>query len=346
MKAALMYDIGKIVVEDVPDPEVDTGDILIKVEACAICGSDVRTLWHGRSHVKPPRILGHEVVGTIMKMGAQVDGYELGDVVAITPAIGCGECLYCRSGFTNMCSKLETIGFEFNGGFAELMNVPAKAVKQGHVNKLPSGLSCDQAVLAEPLACCINGQEPLGIGLGHKVVVIGAGTIGLFHTELALLKGASRVFLADVVLSRLKNVVNLGKNVVPIDSKNIDLIKEIMVQTNDYGADIVIVACPVGEAQNQALKMVAKKGRVSLFGGLPPDQSIGHIDSNLIHYKEIGVFGAHASTATQNRLALELLANKRVDASRYITHTFRLDQIMEGMNAAKEGKAIKVVVKP
>ncbi|NLJ49876.1 MAG: alcohol dehydrogenase catalytic domain-containing protein [Candidatus Atribacteria bacterium] len=346
MKAALMYDIGKIVVEDVPDPEVDTGDILIKVEACAICGSDVRTLWHGSSHVKPPRILGHEVVGTIMKMGAQVDGYELGDVVAITPAIECGECLYCRSGFTNMCSKLETIGFEFNGGFAELMNVPAKAVKQGHVNKLPSGLSCDQAVLAEPLACCINGQEPLGIGLGHKVVVIGAGTIGLFHTELALLKGASRVFLADVVLSRLKNVVNLGKNVVPIDSKNIDLIKEIMVQTNDYGADIVIVACPVGEAQNQALKMVAKKGRVSLFGGLPPDQSIGHIDSNLIHYKEIGVFGAHASTATQNRLALELLANKRVDASRYITHTFRLDQIMEGMNAAKEGKAIKVVVKP
>ena len=347
MKAAVMQEIGKIVVKEIPDPEVGQDEILIKVDACAICGSDIRTLWYGSSHVKPPRILGHEVVGTIIKMGPEVTGgYQLGDSVAITPAIGCGECLYCRSGFTNMCSNLETIGFEFNGGFAELMNVPAKAIKQGHVNKLPSGLSCDQAVLAEPLACCINGQEPLGIGLGHKIVVIGAGTIGLFHTELALLKGVSRVFLADVVPSRLRNAETLGKNVIPIDSRNIDLMKETQSQTNGYGADVVIVACPVGEAQNQALKMVAKKGRVSLFGGLPPDKSIGHLDSNLIHYKEIGVFGAHASTASQNRLALELIANKRVDASRYITHTFHLDQILEGMNVAIEGKAIKVVIKP
>ena len=346
MKAALMYDLGKMVIEDVPDPEVGTGDILIKVEACAICGSDVRTLWHGSSHVKPPRILGHEVVGTITKIGSEVNGYELGDVVAITPAIGCGECHYCRSGSTNMCSKLETIGFEFNGGFAELMNVPAKAIKQGHVNKLPTGLSCDQAVLAEPLACCINGQEPLGIGLGYKIVVIGAGTIGLFHVELALLKGASQVFVADVVQSRLKNTETFGKNVIPIDSGKIDLVEEILTQTKGYGVDVAIVACPVGEAQNQALKIVAKKGRVSLFGGLPQDQSIGHIDSNLIHYKEIGVFGAHASNATQNRLALEILANGRINTSHYITHCFTLDQIMDGMLAVKEGKALKAIIKP
>ena len=346
MKAAVMKDIGKIVVEEVPEPKVEHGEMLIEVNVCAICGSDVRTLWHGSSHVEPPRIIGHEVVGTILEIGSGVMGYKVGEAVTVAPAIGCGECAYCRRGYTNMCQNLETIGFDFDGCFAERMIIPAKAIKQGHVNKLPSNLSFEQAVLAEPLACCINGQEPLSIGLGQKVVVIGAGTIGLFHTELALLKGVAQVFLADIVPSRLENAKTLGRNVIPVDSGKTDLVKEILSKTDNYGADAVIVACPVGAAQNQALQMVAKRGRVSLFGGLPPDKSLGHLDSNLIHYKEIGVFGAHASTAVQNRLALDLLAGERIDASRYITHTYNLDQIMDGMNMAKEGKAIKVVIKP
>ncbi|MGQ9747949.1 MAG: alcohol dehydrogenase catalytic domain-containing protein, partial [Candidatus Caldatribacteriaceae bacterium] len=235
MKAAVMEDIGKIVVKDVPRPKIKAGELLLSVKACAVCGSDVRTIWHGSSHVKPPRILGHEVVGTILEVGEGILGYEVGDLVAVAPAIGCGKCMYCRSGHTNMCPELETIGFEFDGGFAEIMVVPAKGVLQGYVNKLPAGLLPEQAVISEPLACCLNGQELLGISLGQRVAVIGAGIIGLFHTELALLKGASQVFVVDVVAKRLEYARALGERVVVINSVDTNPVTEILSQTDGYG---------------------------------------------------------------------------------------------------------------
>ena len=245
-----------------------------------------------------------------------------------------------------MCPELETIGFEFDGGFAEVMAVPAKAVRQGHVNQLPAHLSFEKAVLAEPLACCINGQESLAIGLGQTVAVIGAGIIGLFHAELALLKGATRVFVIDVVPQRLEQARSLGDKVVTINSTTVDPVEAILAQTGRYGVDVAIVACPVGQAQAQALQMVARRGRVSLFGGLPSDNTLGYLDSNVIHYREIGVFGAHASTAAQNRLALQLLAHGQVDSRHYVTHVFPLSQIMEGINAMKEGRIMKAIIQP
>ncbi|MDK2897222.1 MAG: hypothetical protein PWP04_1342 [Candidatus Atribacteria bacterium] len=347
MKAAVMENIGEIVVKEVPRPKAEPGGVLIGVKACAICGSDMRTIEHGSSSVKPPRILGHEVAGTIIEIGEGISGFRVGESVVVAPAIGCGECDYCRSGHTNMCPNLETLGFEFDGGFAEVMAVPAKAVRQGHVNKIPEGLSFEEATLAEPLACCINGQEPLSISIGQTVAVIGAGTIGLFHTELALLKGASRVFLVDVISERLKHASLLGKDVITVNSSEIDPVKEILSHTNGRGVEVVIVACPVGEAQNQALQMVARRGRISLFGGLPKDKSTGYLDSNLIHYKEVGVFGAHASTAIQNRLALSLLADRKLgSAIKYVTHILPLNQIEEGLTVIKKGEALKVVIKP
>ncbi len=346
MKAAVFEDVGKIAIREVPEPAVEAGGLSIEVKACAICGSDVRTLWHGNAHVKPPRIIGHEAVGIIRRVGAGVSGYQAGELVAVAPAVGCGRCRYCRSGYTNVCAYLETIGYEYDGGFAEVMAVPAKAVKQGHVNKIPSGFPVEEAVLAEPLACCINGQDPLGIGLGQTVVVIGAGVIGLFHAELALLKGAARVFVADVAAERLRLAAELGKGLVAIDSSKMDLEKEVLAQTDGLGADVVIVACPVGEAQDQALRLAARRGRISLFGGLPPAKSAGYLDSNLIHYKELGVYGAHASTAEHNRLALGLLVQGSLEAGRYITHRFPLDRIGEAMAVAKEGKGLKVIVEP
>ena len=346
MKAAVLRDIGKMAIEEVPEPPLEPGGLLIAVKACAVCGSDLRTFRHGNAHVKPPRILGHEVVGTILQLGAGVSGYKVGEPVAVAPAVGCGECAYCRAGSTNMCANLKTIGLDFDGGFAEIMAVPAKAVRQGHVNRIPSGFPAERAVLAEPLACCLNGQNPLEIGIGKSVAVIGAGAIGLFHAELALLKGASRVFLADVAAERLEYAAGLGKNLIAIDSSKTDLEAEILARTEGEGVDAAIVACPVGEAQGQALRLTRRRGRVSLFGGLPPEKSAGYLDSNLIHYKELGVFGAHASTPAQNRLALELLASGRIAADRYVTHVFPLERIMEGMNVIKEGKGLKVIIKP
>jgi len=287
------------------------------------------------------------VVGTILELGEGVSGYQVGETVAVTPAIGCGKCDYCRSGHTNMCPDLQTIGFEFDGGFAEIMAIPPEAVAQGHVNKLPPGLSFETAVLAEPLACCINGQEPLSIGIGHTVVIIGAGTIGLFHTEVALVKGATRVFLVDVVPEKLEIAARLDKDLTLINSSKMNPVERILSETGGRGADVVIVACPAGEAQNQALQMVARRGRVSLFGGLPPEKSVGYLDSNLIHYKEVGVFGAHASTAPQNRLALNLLARGKIGKTiNYVTHVFPLEKIHDGLNAIKRGEALKVVIKP
>ena len=198
MKAAVLKGIENLEMEDISRPTPSPQEILIKVKACSICGTDIRVYHHGHKHMRFPRIIGHELSGEIVEIGKRVEGHKLGEKVAIAPAIPCGRCHYCRRGMQSMCINLTAIGYHYDGGFAEFMVVPEDAVRNGCVNTIPPELSFEEAALAEPLACAINGQQLSQISLGNTVVVVGAGPLGCIHLQLAKAKGASRTILVEL----------------------------------------------------------------------------------------------------------------------------------------------------
>lgn len=345
MKAAVLEEIENLVIKDVHKPQYPGDGLLIKVEACAVCGTDVKVYHHGHKHIRFPRITGHEVAGTIVEVGQEIKDYWEGERVAIAPAIPCGACFYCRQGTQSMCANLTAIGYHYEGGFAEYMLVPLLAVRNGCVNKLPDNLSFEEAAIAEPLACCINGQELSGVKLGDTVVIIGAGPVGCFHVQLAKSQGAARVILIDVSGEKLK-LAGIASADVYINSSREGAVERVLEETEGRGAEVVIVACSSGPAQEESLLMVASRGNVNFFGGLPKDNPYIKFNSNLPHYKEFYVVGTHGSNPRHNLLALSLIAEERIKARELITHRLPLDKVREGLGITERGEGLKVIIKP
>ena len=270
-------------------------------------------------------------------------GYNIGQKVTVVTCVGCGECRFCKKGIYNLCDNPRYLGYYYPGGFAEYMKIPAEAVKGGNILPVPDSLDFGKVSLIEPLSCCINGQEYLNIREGDRVVVIGAGPIGCMHAELARAKGASEVILFDVSETRLKLAERFEK-IKLLNSSKEDTVKKVMEMTNGEGADVIIVACGINKVQEQALQMAGKKARISFFAGLPKDNPYIKFNSNLLHYKEISVFGAFASYKTHYEKALEFISSGRIDAGKFITHTFPLDKIVEAIEKTKSGDGLKVLV--
>lgn len=343
MKAAVFLGPGNIEVREVPEPQVEPGEVLIRVEACAICGTDVRIFQFGHHHVKPPQITGHEIAGEIVALGEGVEGYRVGDRVAVITVISCGRCRYCRRGLQNLCPEQRYIGYHYPGGFAEFMKMPREGVVRGNLLVLPKDMDLLEASLIEPLSCVINGQSYLGIGLGETVLVIGAGPIGCMHVAMARNHGAGKIFLADISDERLELAQRIQADVY-INPQRENLKERILELTDGLGVDVVVVAASSGSAQEEALELVAPQGRVSLFGGLPREKPTITFNSNIVHYKEIGVFGVFASHASQYEEAARLIYTRRVPARNLITHVMPLEDIVRGIELVKSGKALKAVV--
>lgn len=344
MKAAVFYGPQDVKFENLKIPSIDKGDILIRVQYCAICGSDVRIYHYGQANVAPPMITGHEMTGVIEKVGSEVRDYQAGNKVLVAPQVACGKCQYCLKGKINLCEEVLTFGYSLNGGFAEYVKIPAQAVNRGNVIKLDDEADLVDATLAEPLSCVINGQEHLKIGIGDEVLVIGAGAIGALHVALAKAKGAARIILADVEPDRLQLAGKCGADHL-IHAKAVDLVEEVMTLTNGKGVDVAITACSVPVAQSQGLQVIKKGGRLSLFAGLPKERSVNSLDMNLIHYKEISVYGAYASTIPQHVTAYNLLAKKIVDGKKIITNVLPMEQLIAGFDMVKRGEGLKIVIK-
>ena len=343
---AYVYDEqGKLSLKDMPRPTAKNNTAVIKVGACSICGTDFRTYMHGSSKITPPRIIGHEAVGTIVEVGRDVIGFSKGERVAVAPAIGCGECYPCQSGYPNMCDDLQTIGFQFDGGFAEYMEIPEIAFKMGNVNKLGSLISDEEASLAEPTACVVNAQEFLNIKKGDYVAVFGSGFIGCMHAELAFRSGASKVIIIEVSEKRIKQAEELVPGIITINSTEKDLMTEIMDITEGRGVNVAITACSVGKVQEDALNIASKRGRISLFGGIPGSGK-GYIDSNVIHYKELSVYGVHASTPLQNKKVLDWISTGSLKVDKYAKNIYPLRDIEKAFEAIKGGDVLKVIIKP
>lgn len=346
MKAALVRGKNRLTLEDIPIPDVIAGSMLIRVKACAICGSDVRIFRRGDSRARYPVVIGHEIAGVIERVDRNVTGFAEGDRVCVAPGMGCGECVYCRNGHSNVCiHPCPPIGYASHGGFAEYVVPPENVVRLGFVNRIANELSFDQASMSELLACCLNAQENAPVQAGDVVLIMGAGPAGCMHIQLSQLKGAKKV----IVTQRSRGRLEMAKRFAPdriVASSEEDLGKAVMEETDGLGADVIFVCAPSKDAQEQALKLLAPRGRVNLFGGLPKDQCRITGDANMIHYGEYFVSGASSSLARQNREALDLLVSGKVSAAKYITHRFRLSEIVKAFETAESRAGIKVVVNP
>ena len=345
MIAAIYKGIGNMIVESVPTPSIQDGDLLVKVKACAICGGDLRTYHHGHAAIHPPIILGHEFAGEIAAVGKSVSSYAVGDRVTVAPGIGCGHCSYCLSGNQHLCYHRLTLGHQFDGGFAEFVRIPAIAVQAGNVNIIPPSVDYLSATLAEPLACVINGQEAMQMNLGDTVAVIGAGPIGIMHAELARARGAGRVFLINRSQPRLDRARPLGYDAY-ISSQQEDAVQRVLQLTAGMGANIVIVTVGSEEAQNMGIAMASKMGKVCFFAGLPKDAPTVTIDVNYVHYRQITIYGTFSSAPRHNILAMEMIRSGKINVDYILTHAVSLQDIHDGLELVEKRAGLRVAVVP
>ena len=353
MKAAIYEGPHDLKVKEVDKPICTDETMVVRVKACAICGTDLKTLKDqdvkinkkGQKHMHYPRIPGHEFSGIVEEIGSGVREYQVGDRVTVSPSVPCGECHYCRRGNYEMCDELKAISYDYDGAFAEYILVPPLAIKNRCVNIVPEDVSLEEAALTEPLSCAVNCHELSGTKLGDRVLIIGAGPLGCLCVELAKFLGASKVMLAELSSSRLK-LAQRAKSDVYINVKEEDIVESVLRETNRRGANIIIVAAPSSLAQKQSLKMIAKKGTINFFAGLPRSNSVIGLDSNIVHYRELKIVGTHGSSPLHNEIALNLISEGKTDVKKYITHTLPLEDILKGMEIAAKGIGLKVIITP
>jgi len=348
MKAAILTGKEHFEIKEVDVPRCREGEVLVKVKICAVCGTDLR-IFHGQKSIDVP-ITGHEISGVVEEVGDGIEGISKGDKVVIETVVGCGECDACKRGEENRCRrKYKAIGYQYNGGFAQYLLVPREAVKQGCIIKIPEHVSFEEASIVEPFSCVINGWSPFkNREKGFTTCVIGAGIIGMLHTEYAKQKG-SRVILVNRSAPRLIIAQKIGlKADFFVNAGECDPVERVKELTDGMGADVVICAASSKEVQKEALEMAAVDADVSFFAGISKDDPYVNLNTNLIHYNELHVHGANASNRRQYLEAVSLIASGRINVKKFITHKFPLEKIEEAIRTLEDRSAgaVKVIIDP
>ncbi|MGQ9781862.1 MAG: alcohol dehydrogenase catalytic domain-containing protein [Nitrososphaeria archaeon] len=343
MRAVVFHGQGKISVEDAPIPQVREGTILMKVQAAAICATDLR-IFRGEKNAKQNVILGHEFAGEVVKIGDKVEDFSLGEHIGFYPVIADGRCDYCIRGFRNRCVNRKTVGIDLDGGFAEYFLVPEEAVRLGNCIRLPDNVSYEEAALLEPISTVINSVEKLDIGYGDTVLIVGAGPMGLIHVILTKLRGAAQVMVSDPVDERLIVAQKLGATET-INPKRVDLAKAIIDCTKGTGVNKVFLTVGIPEVVEQLLEIVQSQGKISLFAGGGKTYR-SNIDLNKIHYKELMLTATQNATLEHFKKGLKMIEGGSLDVRKLITHKFSLENAMEAFSLRDELKALKVLLVP
>ena len=342
MKAAVLEGKEKLVVRDKEIPECESGEVLIKMEACGICRTDMKCYFSGQRDLKLPRILGHEIAGTVFLVGEKANNVRPGSRVQVHPGIFCGECHYCRQGLDNMCDGLKIMGFNYDGGFAQYLRVPSQGVKNGILNEIPRGLSFAEATMTEPLACSLNMQNPLEIKESDTMLIVGGGRLGILNAKLARLRGCHKIILLEKDPRRMISAADYEFDhcINPLQD---DVKKEVMKLTKNRGVDAAIPCCPGNEAAAISLELLAKRGRFGFFSGLV-SEDLSKIDFNLIHYKEITAVGGYGCSLKHNREALHFLASGVLQVKEMITKAITLKEVERGIHRVRDLKDLSIVI--
>jgi L-iditol 2-dehydrogenase len=330
-------------IEEVDVPKIGKGELLIRNHVTLTCGTDLKMFLRGHRLASPPLIIGHEFAGTVDKVGEGTKGFEKGMRVVAANSAPCMSCYYCRIGKPNLCDHLDEVllGFSCPGAYAEYVRLPARIVDQ-NTYEIPNDVVFEAAAFVEPLACVVHGIELSKINPDDFVFVIGAGPIGLMHLQLAKVRGARTVAVADASPERLQRAAQLGADQL-ISSK--DPANQVKTLTENRGADVTIEAAGRPETWELAVRATRKGGRTILFGGCPSG-SAAAIDTDLVHYGELTLNGVFHHTPRDVREALELISTGRVNVAPLITHRMRLTQVEEGLRLMQKGVAIKVAITP
>jgi L-iditol 2-dehydrogenase len=347
MKAAVYEGKERLIVREVPEPVLEAGEVLLAIDACCVCGTDLRTFRHGDAKITPPRVLGHEFCGRVVESRADdAASAAVGDRVVMYIVLPCGSCRYCGIGRENLCERRTTMAYHHDGAFAPYMKVPAAAVAAGHLFQVEGDIAAEQMALAEPLGCVLNAHGRLGIGPEDTVAVIGAGPIGVMHAVVARLHAARSVFLLDTSAGRQQRSAPFDLDArIEVDAGggHRAAVREL---NGGFGPSVVIVACSAAAAQADALEMAGKAAHVLFFGGLPKSHPTALLNTNHLHYKELVLTGSYSEKRSDFEAACALLQSGRFPADRIITHTLPLNRIAEAFPLMESGEALKVCIDP
>ncbi len=340
MKAGVYYGPGDIRIEDVPRPSAGPGEVLLRVRACGLCGTDISKYRHRL--VEPPIVLGHEVAGDVEEAGEGVSRFKKGDRAILLHHIPCFVCDYCRHGHHTMCEDFRPSNIA-PGGFAEYLRVASASVAKS-MTVIPNDLSYEAASMAESTACCLRGVLRCNVRPGDSVAVIGAGPAGLILAQLARNVGAAKVIVTDLVQRRLEAASKLGADET-IDVSSEDPVERVKDLTSG-GPDVVIVAVGSAKAQEQALRMARKGSVVNFFAECPP-HSVLELDPNLVYHSEVTLVGSYSSTPPDLRAALLLIHSGRIDTAGLITHRLPLEELQKAFDLAVDAQeSLKIIVNP
>jgi L-iditol 2-dehydrogenase len=331
LKAAVYYSNRDLRIEERPVPEIGPGEILMRIEASGICGSDVME-WYRLP--KAPIVLGHEVAGVVERAGEGVDRFRPGDRIVTTHHVPCGECRYCASGRHAVCETLRTTSFD-PGGFAELVRLPAVNVERGTFS-LPEGVSFEEATFVEPLACVIRALRLSRLSRGDRVAVLGSGISGILMIQMARQLGAGPILATDVAAGRLEAARRFGADTA------------VEAGALDTGSkhEQVLVCTSARTAIEQALEIVDLGGTVLYFAPLDPGERLP-LDMNDLWKRGVNIVHSYAGPPDDMRAALELIAESKVDVASMITHRLPLEETAEGFRIVlEEPSALKVMVLP
>ena len=342
MKAAMLYGIRDLRIEEVEPPKIEPGEVLVKIKAATTCGTDLKIFKRGYVSrvIKLPTVFGHEWAGEVVEVGEGVSWPEVGMRVRAGNSAPCLRCRMCQKGDYNLCEDMIWLW----GAYAEYIKVPPRMVTV-NMQEIPSHISFEEAALAEPLACVLHGIEKAGVGLGDSVAILGAGPIGLMHLLCAKKLGASKVIIVDLVEERLEIAERLGADET-VNAGEKSVVEEVRRLTDGYGADVVIEAIGLPQTWEQALKLVRRGGTVLEFGGCPPGTEI-KVNTELLHYDQVRVMGVFHATPLHFKKALNLIASRTIDVRPLITRKMPLEKIKDAFELLLTSKRdIKIAITP
>ncbi len=339
MRVAVYYSNNDVRIENRERPEPGRGELLLRVRASGICGSDLME-WYRAP--RAPLVLGHEVAGDVEQVGPGVTRFHPGDRIATTHHVPCGDCRYCASDRESVCRTLRTTRFD-PGGFAEFVRLPAINVDRGTF-VLPDRVSYEEGSFVEPLACTVRGQRLAGVAAGDAVAVLGSGISGILQIQHARVLGADFVLASDLSDYRLDAALRFGADLaLPADT---DLVSRLREANDGRLADRVIVCTGARPAFEQALELVDDGGTILFFAPLPPGESLD-IPQNELWRRNVTLVHSYAGPPADMQRALELIADGRVDVASMVTHRVGLERTGEGFRLMTEaGNSLKVIVEP
>jgi L-iditol 2-dehydrogenase len=347
MRAGVYRGAGRAAAEFVPVPEIAAGEVLIRVAACGICGTDIKKIQHG--FIAPPQIFGHEVAGTVVALGSGVSRWKVGDRVVSFHHVPCQNCFYCRRRLFSQCAAYKkvglTAGFDPNGGgFAEYVRAMPWIVEHGMV-EIPPGVQFEEATFVEPVNTCLKAIEKARVAAGETVLVMGQGPIGLLLMMVARLAGAA-VFTSDPMPDRRMMSLRLGA-AAAFDPAEGRLGDEIRNHTEGRGADAVVVAAPIPALLAEALAAARPGGRVLLFAQNDPHMKM-EFPAMAVGVEEKEIVGSYSAAVDRQEESARLVFSRVLPVAELITHRFRLEQFAEALSLAArpKGNSLKVVITP